>query len=88
MEAGEQDYMTFDVVYFDTYSEHYVDLHKFFDALPNMMRDEQSRFSFFHGLGGRSRNLYDVYTLVSEMHLKEIGLDTKWEEVEINEQIE
>lgn len=31
------------------HSEHYKDLHAFFDVLPNIMRDETARFSFFHG---------------------------------------
>ncbi|SGZ31187.1 BQ5605_C047g12329 [Microbotryum silenes-dioicae] len=76
-------YLAFDALYFDTYSEHYSDLHQFFDVLPDWLRDTSSRFSFFHGLGATSRSFYDVYTEVSEIHLKEIGLDTQWEEVEV-----
>jgi hypothetical protein len=30
-------------------SEHYRDLHAFFDHLPNLLRGPESRFSFFHG---------------------------------------
>ncbi|KAM0787351.1 hypothetical protein ACM66B_003438 [Microbotryomycetes sp. NB124-2] len=85
LEQGQEEYISFDVIYFDTYSEHYVDLHKFFDCLPNLMRDERSKFSFFHGLGATSRHLYDTYTLVSEMHLRETGLETEWHEVEVGQ---
>ena len=67
----------------DTFSEHYRDLHQFFDLLPNVLRGPTSRFSFFHGLGATSRHLYDVYTTVSELHLREVGLETEWDEVEV-----
>lgn len=67
----------------DTYSEHYRDLHAFFDSLPNLLRSPSSRFSFFHGLGATSRFFYDVYTEVSEVHLREMGLTTEWSEVEV-----
>lgn len=65
--------------------EHYRDLHQFFDVLPNLMRDEHSRFctslpisiipllihlaAFFHGLGATSRSFYDVYTYVPAFSL-------------------
>ena len=71
---------------FDTFSEHYKDLHAFFDALPNLLADEDSRFSFFHGLGATSITFYDCYTMVSELHLKEIGLQTEWHEVAMEDQ--
>mgnify|MGYP001583650548 FL=1 len=67
----------------DTYSEHYSHLHTFFDVLPNLLRGPESKFSFFHGLGATSRSLYDVYTSVAELHLREIGLETRWEEVNL-----
>lgn len=69
---------------FDTFSEHYADLHAFFSELPNLLRDETSLFSFFHGLGATSMTFYEVYTHVSEMHLNEIGLKTAWSEVDMN----
>ncbi|KAK4694096.1 type IV protein arginine methyltransferase, partial [Phenoliferia sp. Uapishka_3] len=83
LESEKEPYTAFDGVYFDTYSEHYSDLHAFFDVLPNMLRSPASKFSFFHGLGATSRLFYDVYTSVSELHLREIGLETRWEEVEL-----
>lgn len=42
-----------------------------------------ARFLFFHGLGATSRLLYDVYTSVSELHLREFGLETEWDEVDV-----
>jgi protein arginine N-methyltransferase 2 len=66
---------------FDTFSEHYKDLRTFFDTLPDLLRGEGSRFSFFHGLGATSMSFYEVYTQVSECHLRDIGLKTEWHEV-------
>ncbi|KAI5476384.1 hypothetical protein MNV49_007833 [Pseudohyphozyma bogoriensis] len=93
LESGEEEYVGFDAVYFDTYSEHYRDLHSFFSVLPDILSSVRpasasshpSLFSFFHGLGATSRNLYDVYTTVSELHLSEIGLETEWKEVVVEE---
>ncbi|KAK9897586.1 S-adenosyl-L-methionine-dependent methyltransferase [Cystobasidium minutum MCA 4210] len=82
-QAGEQ-LAEFDAIYFDTFSEHYADLHAFFEELPNLLKDDTSRFSFFHGLGATSMSFYEVYTHVSEMHLSEIGLKTEWYEVDMN----
>jgi protein arginine N-methyltransferase 2 len=68
----------------DTYSEHYSDLHAFFQSLPDLLSiSDHARFSFFHGLGATSRLLYDVYTTVSELHLREVGLVTSWDEVDV-----
>ncbi|KPV75103.1 uncharacterized protein RHOBADRAFT_53135 [Rhodotorula graminis WP1] len=84
LEAGDEEYVGWDGVYFDTYSEHYADLHAFFQTLPDLLSTSpNARFSFFHGLGATSRLLYDVYTSVSEMHLREIGLATDWSEVDV-----
>ncbi|GAA5842415.1 hypothetical protein JCM11251_004221 [Rhodosporidiobolus azoricus] len=85
-EGKEEGYGMWDVVYFDTYSEHYSDLHLFFQALPDLLSSSPSaRFSFFHGLGATSRLLYDVYTTVSELHLREIGIQVGWREVDVGE---
>ncbi|GJN88885.1 hypothetical protein Rhopal_001856-T1 [Rhodotorula paludigena] len=84
LEEGKEEYVAWDGVYFDTYSEHYADLHAFFDHLPDLLSPSpHARFSFFHGLGATSRLLYDVYTTVSELHLREIGLATEWCEVDV-----
>ncbi|WFD33297.1 type IV protein arginine methyltransferase [Malassezia cuniculi] len=69
---------SFDAIYFDTYSQEYEDLRKFFDVLPNFLNGPDSRFSFFHGLAATNQFLYDVYTRVSELDLREIGFDTTW----------
>ena len=69
---------SFDAIYFDTYSQDYEDLRTFFDSLPNFLNGPDARFSFFHGLAATNQFLYDVYTRVSELDLREIGLDTHW----------
>ena len=75
------------IMHTDTYSEHYVDLHAFFDCLPNLLLSPSSKFSFFHGLGATSRSFYDVYTEVSTLHLQEVGLATSWSEIEVVEEV-
>ncbi|GAA5881727.1 hypothetical protein JCM1840_000351 [Sporobolomyces johnsonii] len=68
----------------DTYSEHYSDLHRFVQSTPDLLSPSPSAtFSVFHGLGATSRAFYDVYTTVAELHLREIGLSTTWDEVEV-----
>ncbi|GAA5908733.1 hypothetical protein JCM6882_008189 [Rhodosporidiobolus microsporus] len=85
-EGREEGYGVWDLVYFDTYSEHYSDLHLFFQSLPDLLSSSPSaRFSFFHGLGATSRLLHDVYTTVSELHLHEIGVRLEWREVDVGE---
>lgn len=44
----------FDAIYTDTFSEDYTDLHQFFEKLPDLLADGNSRFSFFNGLGATS----------------------------------
>ncbi|KAL4399794.1 Arginine N-methyltransferase 2 [Malassezia pachydermatis] len=68
----------FDAIYFDTYSQDYQDLRLFFECLPNVLSGPEARFSFFHGLAATNQFLYNVYTRVSELDLKDIGLSTKW----------
>jgi len=36
----------FDIVYTDTFSENYKDLHDFFEELPNLLKGPQAKFSF------------------------------------------
>lgn len=80
--AGEK----FDVVYTDTFSEDYAELHKFFKALPSLLADKHSRFSFFNGLGATNPTIYDTYTHVSSLHLSQVGLsisDEAWYDVDL-----
>jgi type IV protein arginine methyltransferase len=56
----------FDVIYIDTFSEDYGDLHQFFEHLPNILAGPDSRFSFFHGLGATSKAfLYSCCSLLN-----------------------
>ena len=49
----------FDAIYWDTFSEHYRDLHVLFEEIPNIL-EEGGRFSWFHGLGATNPLFYDV----------------------------
>ncbi|KDQ57520.1 hypothetical protein JAAARDRAFT_129926 [Jaapia argillacea MUCL 33604] len=72
----------FDIVYTDTFSENYKDLHQFFGHLPDLLADSDSRFSFFNGLGATNTLFYDVYTHLAELHLSDLGLDVEWSDVD------
>ncbi|KAG6869133.1 hypothetical protein C0993_001698 [Termitomyces sp. T159_Od127] len=74
----------FDVVYTDTFSEDYGDLHRFFEALPDLLAGPDSRFSFFNGLGATNALFYDVYTHIAELHLSEVGIDVQWFDVDVS----
>jgi len=93
LEGKWQDFITseevyaaggFDIIYTDTFSESYSDLLEFFENVPNLLRDEYSRFSFFNGLGATNALFYDVYSNIVELHLSDIGLATSWSDVEIS----
>lgn len=45
------------------------------------MSGPSARFGFFHGLAGTNPFLYDVYTRVAEVDLRDIGLVTAWEQI-------
>jgi len=73
----------FDVIYTDTFSEEYKELHQFFKRLPDLVDGPESRFSFFNGLGATNVLFYDVYTNVSEMHLNGLGLGVTWTQLDV-----
>ncbi|KAK7472824.1 Arginine N-methyltransferase 2 [Stygiomarasmius scandens] len=74
----------FDVVYTDTFAENYNDLHEFFEHLPDLLAGPESRFSFFNGLGATNALFYDVYTHLSELHLSEVGINVRWQDVPVD----
>ncbi|KAF8906497.1 hypothetical protein CPB84DRAFT_1813755 [Gymnopilus junonius] len=74
----------FDIVFTDTFSERYTDLRQFFECIPNLLADEDSRFSFFNGLGATDSLFYDVYTQISELHLSSLGLYVEWSDVDVS----
>ncbi|KAH9839535.1 S-adenosyl-L-methionine-dependent methyltransferase [Rhodofomes roseus] len=75
----------FDVVYTDTFSEDYKDLHEFFGHVPDLLAGPESRFGFFNGLGATNALFYDVYTRVSDLHLADVGIDIEWTDVDVFE---
>lgn len=59
----------FDVIYTDTFSEDYNDLWQFFEHLPDLMADADSRFSFFNGLGATSGFMPKIPRCIDYTHL-------------------
>ncbi|PQE18733.1 arginine N-methyltransferase 2 protein [Rutstroemia sp. NJR-2017a BBW] len=77
--------LQFDIIYFDTFGESYLELKRFFTEFVIGLMSEDGRFSFFNGLGADRRICYDVYTRVAEMDLNEAGLEVEWTDVEVPE---
>jgi len=73
----------FDVVYTDTFSEDYKELHRFFGQVPDLLAGPESRFGFFNGLGATNALFYDVYTHVADLHLADVGIDIEWSDVDV-----
>lgn len=72
---------TFDGVYYDPF-EYYADMHAFFDPLVALL-NPSGTFSFFHGLGADNQTIYDVYTRILEIEVREFGLDCTFEEIKV-----
>ncbi|KAF9793492.1 hypothetical protein BJ322DRAFT_1034996 [Thelephora terrestris] len=77
----------FDVVYTDTFSEEYKELHQFFKRLPALVDGPESRFSFFNGLGATNVLFYDVYTNLAELQLNDLGLDVTWKQLSVAQKV-
>ncbi|KAF5370651.1 hypothetical protein D9758_001991 [Tetrapyrgos nigripes] len=73
----------FDVIYTDTFAEDYNDLRQFFELVPDLLAGPESRFSFFNGLGATNALFYDVYTHLAELHLSEVGVNVRWQDVQV-----
>ncbi|KAF7868581.1 hypothetical protein EAF04_005112 [Stromatinia cepivora] len=77
--------LQFDIIYFDTFGESYMELKKFFSEYVIGLLSENGKFSFFNGLGADRKVCYDVYTKVAELDLCDAGLDVEWTGVEVEE---
>lgn len=77
--------LQFDVIYFDTFGESYMELKMFFSEYVIGLLSENGKFSFFNGLGADRKVCYDVYTKVAELDLCDAGLDVDWTEVDVEE---
>ncbi|CCG82436.1 Arginine N-methyltransferase 2 [Taphrina deformans PYCC 5710] len=72
---------TFDGIYYDPF-EYWEDMHQFFDSVVALLNPD-GVFSFFHGLGADNQTFYDVYTRILEIELSDFGLDTTFQELDI-----
>lgn len=71
----------FDIVYTDTFSEKYDDLRQFFECIPNLFADKDSRFSFFNGLGATSKALQLFSNFSGWLNLTTISADALFYDV-------
>ncbi|CAO3609300.1 unnamed protein product [Cunninghamella echinulata] len=73
---------TFDGIFFDTYGEFYDDLRAFHDAVPNILNSD-GIYTWFNGLGATNQFFHDIYCRVSEVDLRDFGLDTEYIDMDI-----
>lgn len=74
----------FNGIYYDTYSEHYLDMLELFDFVVGLLKPH-GVFSFFNGLGADRQVVYEVYKELVEIDLKNYGLDCKFVEYKVPE---
>ncbi|ODQ80142.1 hypothetical protein BABINDRAFT_35303 [Babjeviella inositovora NRRL Y-12698] len=73
--------ITFNGIYYDTYSEHYEDMLDLFDFVVGLLKPH-GVFSFFNGLGGDRIVSYEVYKKVVELDLNNYGLAVTFTEMD------
>jgi protein arginine N-methyltransferase 2 len=74
----------FDVIYFDTFGESYLELKRFFTEYVVGLLAPDGKFGFFNGLGADRRVCYDVYTRVVECDLLDAGFEVEWVDVDVD----
>lgn len=70
----------FNGIYYDTFSEHYLDMLELFDYVVGLLKPH-GVFSFFNGLGADREVIYDVYKKLVEIDLGNYGLQCKFTSV-------
>ncbi|KAI9613204.1 hypothetical protein KEM48_003899 [Puccinia striiformis f. sp. tritici PST-130] len=73
----------FDAIYWDTFSEDYRSLKNFFDQVFDLLSGPHP-FFLVSWSGATSRTLYDIYTEMAEMDIREAGLQLTWSEVPVD----
>ncbi|KIM35895.1 hypothetical protein M413DRAFT_14278 [Hebeloma cylindrosporum] len=74
----------FDIVYFDTFQEGYSGHFSFIKHVPRLLRDQNSRFSYFNGHWAKQETAYEIYAEVQRLHHHDLGMNTKWSKVYID----
>ncbi|KAJ3185586.1 hypothetical protein HDU87_000209 [Geranomyces variabilis] len=78
------DLEAYDGIFFDTFGEYYDDLKAFHEHLPNIL-NQDGIYSFFNGLAGTNSFFHDVACGLAEADLREMGLETKYIELVVDE---
>lgn len=74
----------FDGIYYDTFSEHYLDMLELFDYVVGLLKPH-GVFSFFNGLGADRQVIYEVYKKLVAIDLGNYGLKCDFIEVDVPE---
>lgn len=72
----------FNGIYYDTFSEHYLDMLELFDYIVGLLKPH-GVFSFFNGLGADRQVVYDVYRRLVELDLANYGLQVNFSDVPV-----
>jgi protein arginine N-methyltransferase 2 len=72
-----------DGIYYDTFSEHYKHLVKFYDIVVGLLAPT-GVFSFFNGLGADRQICYDVYKQVVEVDVQDYGMKVNWTKMAVD----
>lgn len=73
----------FDCIFFDTFGETYDALRDFHDHVPNLLKNEESVYSWFNGLGGTNTFFHDVYCDIARLELLDMGVRCEYIEVDV-----
>ena len=68
----------FDGIYYDTFSEHYLDMLELFDYVVGLLKPN-GVFSFFNGLGADREVIYEVYKKLVSIDLENYGLQCEFQ---------
>eukprot|EP00899_Mesostigma_viride_P012138 jgi/Mesvir1/20925/Mv07996-RA.1 len=72
----------YNAIFFDTYGEHYEDLHQFHQHLPELLVPF-GRYSFFNGLAPDNIFFHGVYCQIVEKSLQALGISTMFVPLEV-----
>lgn len=76
----------FDGIYYDTFSEHYLDMLELFDFVVGLLKPT-GVFSFFNGLGADRQVVYEVYKNLVEIDLGNYGLKVDFKTITIPQEM-
>jgi protein arginine N-methyltransferase 2 len=72
----------YDGIFFDTYGEFYKQLKSFHDILGTKLA-ENGRYSYFNGLAATNSFFHEVYCVLVQLELQQLGIQTEYKKIEM-----